>query len=112
MAIRSLRKAKCDMDEVEGLKQAIMSYGATEDEATKAIVDVIDVINRRFLIDYLKSFNENDQTFFDSASEEEIAAFLDGRKDSLPPTSMEKYEKIADETWRDYFSFLDKNKQA
>jgi hypothetical protein len=70
-----------------GLKNILMSFGATEEESEQAIRDVTEIINQKFAARFLNK------------SEQEVEALLK----SAPESETEAYRKIAKEVWMDYF---------
>src|SRR5271163_2767475 len=89
------------------LKEHLVSLGAEESELDGIIGDVAKVITERILTEYFDEITPEAKTSISTLSGPELAEHISKNKKLFPPLSQEKCKAIAEETWADYFRFME-----
>jgi hypothetical protein len=91
------------MSEIEITKK-LLALGCKQSQVPKVIGEVQMLINGRALEEYLKSFPAEERARILALQPEDLQAYLDEKKDTLPQFRQEQFDAIYDQTWHEYFT--------
>jgi hypothetical protein len=94
------------------LKETLLSLGAEEADIEKIIHDVEKVITERILSDYFEKINPDTKALIATLPAPELVEYVSTHKASFLPVSEERCKMIAEETWKNYFTFMEQNAAA
>lgn len=96
-------------EHIKELKEALRELGAEEADLDEVIQDVNDIVVQRAIKDYLSTLQDPVLSKLTlTLSGPELMEYVKNNPSKFPPFSEEKFKKIAEETWKDYFEFMSK----
>ncbi|GEM_PF-2133559 len=97
------------MHDTTTTKEKLLSLGAEEGELDAIITEVQDIITEDILTKYIETTDEATQKAVAALSGPELITYFAEHKNTLPPLSEETCQAITEETWADYFRFMQEN---
>ena len=87
------------------ITQELERLGYKSAEIRSAMKDVGTIIIGRAMAAYLETLPESERATLTAFSPEELESYL-AKHPHLPPFSQEAFDKIHDDTWREYFAAM------
>lgn len=91
------------------LKKKLIMLGAEESDLDEIIQDVNDIVVQRSIKEYLSTIT--DSAVLEATqhlSGPELVDYVKEHSSDFPPFSEERFKQIAEDTWKEYFDFMDK----
>jgi hypothetical protein len=95
-------------DDIQKVKEYLMTLGAQPEDLEDIINDVNGVVVERTVQDYLSKIeNPETRTRIEKMQGEELIEYVKTHPDEFPSISEERFKEITQETWQEYFEFME-----
>jgi hypothetical protein len=94
-------------EQLQQLKEKLMSYDIREDEVDGVINDVNEIIMLRALRDYISTSQDPVVKILQNMSESEAVEYFEKHPEAMPKFDLERLKEIGVKTWSEYFQFMD-----
>lgn len=81
----------------------LKEIGFQDTEVPSVMKDVAEIVCGRALAEYLPALSQEERAKLASLETQELQGYLEEHADALPRFSQEAFDRIHDDTWREYF---------